>query len=72
MGSDLTPGYIAQLQKMSGQLKLKTAIAMYWSARKLKAAGLRHLHPDWTEGQVQQKVKELSCMQSPELFQIFT
>jgi hypothetical protein len=32
---------------------------MYWSARALKAAGLRSQFPDWTEEQVQRKVKEI-------------
>jgi hypothetical protein len=59
MASPLTPEYIATLRRMTGQQKLRTAFALYWSARKLKAAALREQHPDWNEEQVQQKVKEI-------------
>lgn len=31
---------------------------LYWSARRLKAAWLRSLHPEWTETEVQAAVKE--------------
>lgn len=55
----ISPEYIAALRRMSGQQKWKTAAALYWGARKLKAAALRQQHPDWTEEQVQQKVKEI-------------
>ena len=59
MALALTPEYVAQLRTMSGEQKLKTAFAMYWSARKLKAAFIRQQHPDWTEEAVQQRVKEI-------------
>ena len=59
MASDLTPEYIAMLRRLSGPQKLRTAFGMYWSARALKAAGLRRRFPDWSEEQVQQKVKEI-------------
>jgi hypothetical protein len=32
---------------MSGQERLRAAERLYWSARKMKAAGLRAQHPDW-------------------------
>ncbi len=59
MASELTPEYIAMLRSLSGEQKLRTASAMYWSAGALKAAGLRSQFPDWSEEQVQQKVKEI-------------
>ena len=59
MASELTPEYVATLQRMTGEQKLKTAFRLYWTAREIKAAGLRQQHPDWTEEQVQQKVKEI-------------
>ena len=59
MASELTPEYIAMLRQLSGQQKLRTAFAMYWSARALKAAGLRSQFPLWSEQQLQQKVKEI-------------
>lgn len=59
MASDLSPEYIAALRRMTGAQKLRTAFGLYWSARKVKAARLRQQHPDWTEGQVQQQVREI-------------
>ncbi len=59
MASKLTPEYVATLRRMTGQEKLRAAFALYWSARKLKAAGLRAQHPEWSEEQVAQKVKEI-------------
>ena len=46
-------------RKMTGEQKLKLSMRLYWSARRLKAAGLRRQHPDWTEEQVQQGVTEI-------------
>ena len=34
---------------MTGAQRLRLAERLYWSARKLKAAGLRQQHPDWPE-----------------------
>ena len=51
--------YIATLRKLSGPQKLRTAAALYWGARKLKAARLREQHPDWTDDQVERRVKEI-------------
>ena len=59
MASDLSPEYIAALRRMTGAQKLRTAFGLYWSARKVKAVRLRQQHPDWTEGQVQQRVREI-------------
>jgi len=59
MASELTPEYLEVLRKTTGQQKLRTAANIYWSACKLKAAGLRHQYPDWSEEQIQQKVKEI-------------
>ena len=59
MASKLTPEYVATLQRMTGQQKLRSAFVLYWGARKLKAANLRQQHPDWSEDQVQQRVKEI-------------
>ncbi len=59
MASELTPEYIAMLRRLDGRQKLRTAFAIYWSARALKAAGLRSQFPSWSEEQVQQKVTEI-------------
>jgi hypothetical protein len=59
MASDLTPEYIAAIRRMSGADKIKAAGALYQSARRIKAAALRQFHPDWTEEQIERKVKEI-------------
>lgn len=59
MASELTPECIATLRRLRGRQKLRTTFAMYWSARALKAAGLCSQFPDWSEEQVQRKVKEI-------------
>lgn len=59
MAADLTPEYIATLRRMTGAQKLRTAFQLYWGARKVKAARIRQQHPDWSEAQVQQRVKEI-------------
>ena len=46
-------------KKMTPEQKLKAAMRLYWSARRLKAAWLRRQNPDWTEEQVQEKVTEI-------------
>lgn len=59
MAAELTPEYIATLRRMTGAQKLRTAFQLYWGARKIKAARLRQQHPEWSEDQVQQRVKEI-------------
>ena len=59
MSSALTPEYLAILRRMTGQQKLRAAFALYRSARKLKATAIRLKHPDWSEDQVQEKVKQI-------------
>lgn len=47
------------LRAMPGERRLKLAEQLYWSARKLKAAGLRAQHPDWTEEQIKAEVRRI-------------
>jgi hypothetical protein len=44
---------MSHAQKWQEFLKIRKA------AWELKAAGLRHNHPDWTEEQIQEKVREI-------------
>jgi hypothetical protein len=44
---------------MAPEQKLLIAADLYHCARALKAAGLREQHPDWSEKQVQEKVREI-------------
>jgi len=46
------------LREMTPEQKLRTAMDLYWSARELKAAWLRKLHPHWSQEQIEQAVKE--------------
>jgi hypothetical protein len=58
---DEQPGseQIEVLRAMSGQERLRAAGRLYWSARKMKAAGVRAQHPDWTETQVEAEVRRI-------------
>ncbi len=47
------------LRAMTPERKLELAMELYWSARDLKAAGLRRQHPDWSQEQVQAAVREV-------------
>jgi len=44
---------------MTGAERLQQAENLYWMARKLKLAGLRYHHPDWSEEQLQQEVRRI-------------
>ena len=52
------PRQLEIYRKMTPQQRLRVASNLYWSARKLKAAGLRMLHPEWTEEQVARGVRD--------------
>lgn len=55
----LHPAQIAAFRRMSPAEKLDLAMSLYWTARTLKADWLRQQHPDWTEDEVQAKVREI-------------
>lgn len=44
--------------KQTPEQKLETAANLYWGARALKAAYFKQKHPEWTEEEIKQKVKE--------------
>jgi hypothetical protein len=44
---------------MTPEQKLKVAMNLYHSARELKATGLRIQHPDWTEEEIGEKIREI-------------
>ena len=46
-------------RSMSPGQKLHIALRLYYSARELKQAALRRDHPDWTEKEIQEKVREI-------------
>ena len=53
------PKQIEILRAMSGLERLKVAGWLYWSARKMKAAGVRAQHPDWPETQVEAEMRRI-------------
>ena len=44
---------------MTGAQRLQVAEQLYWSARKMKLAGLRSQHPDWTERHLEEEVRRI-------------
>lgn len=54
-----SPEQLAILRTMPGERRLKVAERLYWSARKLKAAGVRSQHPDWPEEKVNAEVNRI-------------
>ena len=52
-------------QEMTPEQKLRVALRLYYSARELKAAGLRAQNPDWNEAEIQAKVKEIFLNAKP-------
>ena len=56
---ELTPEYVAALRRLTPQQKLRAVENLYWTARKLKAAGLRLQHPEWSEERIQETVRTM-------------
>jgi hypothetical protein len=54
-----SPEQFAILRAMPGERRLKLAEQLYWSARKLKVAGVRNQHPDWPEEKVIAEVNRI-------------
>jgi hypothetical protein len=47
------------LRAMTPQQKLRVALRLYHSVRQLKAAGLRAQHPEWTEADIREKLRDI-------------
>jgi hypothetical protein len=56
---DYSPEHLEILRRMTPEEKIEASFKLYWEAREFKAAGLRMLHPDWTEEQVQEEVRRI-------------
>jgi hypothetical protein len=54
-----SPEQITALRAMTGAQRMRLAERLYWSARKMKAAGLRHQHPDWPEQRLNDEVRRI-------------
>ena len=48
---------IRLLRALSPTQRLRAAERLYWSARQIKAAGIRAQHPDWSEERVKEAVR---------------
>jgi len=46
-------------QNMTAEKKLRLLFDLQSTARKLKTIGLRKQHPDWTDKEIQEKVREI-------------
>ena len=46
-------------QTMTPEKKLQVAMDLYYSAREIKAAGLKRQHPEWSSEKIDQKVREI-------------
>jgi hypothetical protein len=53
------PEQIAIYRKMTPEQRLKVAERLYWSARNWKTAGVRMMHPDWTDEHVNSEVTRI-------------
>ncbi|MDB6108513.1 MAG: hypothetical protein JWR69_263 [Pedosphaera sp.] len=54
-----SPEQFEALRRMTPQQRLAIAEQLYWSAREMKAAGLRAQHTDWSEEQVAREVTRI-------------
>jgi hypothetical protein len=46
------------IRAMTPTQKIEAFLSLYWTARELKAAGIRATHPELSETEVQKQVKE--------------
>lgn len=49
----------AAFRAMTGEQRLRLAEQLYWSARRMKLAGLRSQYPDWTEERLADEVRQI-------------
>ncbi len=50
--------YRGNLRTMTPAQRLDAAMDMYWVAQEQKTSAVKRQHPDWTESQVRQAVRE--------------
>jgi hypothetical protein len=54
-----SPEQIEIFRRMTPEQRLQLAEQLYWSARRLKATGLRAQHPDWSEQKIEDEVRSI-------------
>lgn len=60
------PDQTAAFWTMTGEQRLRAAEQLWWSMRRMKAAGVRAHHPEWTETQVEEEVRRILLRQNPD------
>jgi len=58
VNEEVHPEQLKALRKMTPQQKLEAGLAFMEEMRQLKAAALRSQHPDWTDKQIAQALRE--------------
>ncbi len=53
------PVVLNRFRHMTAEEKLNLSLRLYYSARQLKTAAIKQLHPEWTEEEVENKVREI-------------
>ena len=54
-----SPEQIEIYRRMSGEERLRVAERLYWSAWKMKLAGLRAQHPDLSEDELKREARRI-------------
>ena len=54
-----SPEQIEIYRRMAPERRLALAEQLYWTARRMKTAWLRHLHPNWPEEQLKAEVTRI-------------
>jgi hypothetical protein len=54
-----SPEQVARYRAMTPAERLRQAERLYWSARRLREAHERALHPDWTDDEVHAHVRRI-------------
>jgi hypothetical protein len=54
-----SPEQLAIFKAMTGEKRVQLAGQLYWMARKIKLAGLRAQHPDWSEERLNNEVTRI-------------
>jgi hypothetical protein len=54
-----SPEQIARYREMTPEQRMRQATQLYWSARRLREAYERTLHPDWTDAQIADHVRRI-------------
>jgi hypothetical protein len=54
-----SPEQVAVFRGMTGERRLRLAEQLYWSARHIKAVGLRSQHPEWPEQRINEEVRHI-------------